>query len=142
MRKEVNHLIKRTEKRWLSQQGALKTIFLFLELPPGALRIDKSGMLTMYVEIVSKYIKQTTVKCKAPWKGHLAGLGSPHSCSLDPRAAAPSSILWDPFSLLFLGKSPNEASKAVYLYLFNAQRKISKLRLKNALRNGLCPIIK
>ena len=40
-------------------------IFLFLGLPPGALRVDKRDMLTMYVEIVSKCIKQTNVKCKA-----------------------------------------------------------------------------
>ena len=45
--------------------GALEMIFLFLELPPGALRVDKSGMLAMYLETVSKFIKKTTMICKA-----------------------------------------------------------------------------
>ena len=45
--------------------GALEMIFLFLKLPPGALRVDKSGMLAMYLEIVSKFIKKTTMICKA-----------------------------------------------------------------------------
>lgn len=38
-------------------------IFLFLELPPGALRVDK--MLTMYVEIMPRFIKGTNVKGNA-----------------------------------------------------------------------------
>lgn len=76
----------------MSQQGALKMIFLFLDLPPGTLRGDKSDMLTMYVEIVSKLIEQTSVKCTTPQEEDLGRFGELHSCSPDPRAVAPSSI--------------------------------------------------
>ena len=45
--------------------GTLEVIFLSLELPPGALRVDNSGMLATYLEIVSKFIKKITMICKA-----------------------------------------------------------------------------
>lgn len=74
MKREVNCLIRRTER-------ALKMIFLFLELPPGALRVDKSDMLTIQVEIMYKFIKWTNVLCETPWEEHLVRCGGPHSCS-------------------------------------------------------------
>lgn len=49
-------------------------IFLFLELPPGALRVDK--MLTMYVEIMPRFIKGTNVKGNAMWEEHPVDLAS------------------------------------------------------------------